>query len=60
MVRSVLIAGFTAVLSACAPAMAPQSTASPALDSGITASSGGGTQTLGNTGVGRGVTTPAR
>ena len=57
MVRFLMIAGVAGTLAACAPAMAPQSTSSPALDSGVTSSTGGGTQTLGNAGN-TGITKP--
>ena len=60
MVRFIMLIGFTAALAACGANTSPQSTSSPSLDSGITASGGGGTQTLRNNGVGGGVTTPAR
>ena len=60
MIRFALLIGLTAALAACAAETGPPGTISPRLDSGVTSSSGGGTQSLGNTGMSRGVTSPAR
>ncbi len=60
MMRFVLVLGVTVALAACAAETGPPGTSSPRLDSGVTSSGGGGTQTLGNTGVSRGFTAPAR
>ena len=62
MARLLMLIGFASVLAACEAPRPGLSISSPALDSGITASGGGGTQSLGNNRdrVGVGVTTPAR
>lgn len=58
MLRVCMLISLTAALAACgSAATAPLSISSPALDSGITASGGGGTQSLRNNRINDGVTT---